>query len=496
MCFRQPPLSSGLRTLALLGLIGVAAGAARGVTETAPALAAIRTAITSVEAGRLTTPIIGPATAGGSKVTFLAKRQGRLAPRIVSDVTGWGERADGTFDFSVGQMTRVKGTDWYALEAIVASGARIEYLVSYGREYRLDPFNPRRLPSPQASEVVVPGYVPPRELVEPRASPGGSLRETALDSQALGRRCRLLVYTPAGFHPGADFGAAVFHDVESSSARAGVVQVLDWLIAHRAIDPVVAAFVSSGAGGGDRPAGPALRTFLVDELPAWLSARYGTTKNPGQRALLAVSFGAKDALDAVVTSDRGYLRLGLLIPGRRLGSADLEAAGAPRTYRVRAAILAGRYDQANLDTARRVREALGAAGDRVDYVEVPEGHSPRTWLNHLGRVLVSLFGPDALFTPAQCDRQESVTMSGLAGGPTIGTWPGDLLMPTPPATGEPPPEDTQTVTNLRDLVTALDGRPPRSDVETERPIAREAATLRRAAVDRLEQLEDAPGTTR
>jgi len=29
----------------------------------------------------------------------------------------------------------------------------------------------------------------------------------------------------------------------------------------------------------------------------------------------------------------------------------------------------------------------------VDYLEVPEGHTPRTWRNHLREVLVSLFGP-------------------------------------------------------------------------------------------------------
>ena len=55
-------------------------------------------------------------------------------------------------------------------------------------------------------------------------------------------------------------------------------------------------------------------------------------------------------------------------------------------------MLAGRYDQANVATARALRAALAGAGDVVDYSEVPEGHSPRTWLNHLTFVLVSLSG--------------------------------------------------------------------------------------------------------
>ena len=60
------------------------------------------------------------------------------------------------------------------------------------------------------------------------------------------------------------------------------------------------------------------------------------------------------------------------------------------------AILAGRYDHANLPTARGLRQALADAGHVVNYTEVPEGHSAVTWRNHLREVLVSLFGrPDA-----------------------------------------------------------------------------------------------------
>jgi enterochelin esterase-like enzyme len=39
-----------------------------------------------------------------------------------------------------------------------------------------------------------------------------------------------------------------------------------------------------------------------------------------------------------------------------------------------------------------VREALADAGHRVDYTEVPEGHSAVTWIHNLRVVLISLFG--------------------------------------------------------------------------------------------------------
>jgi len=88
--------------------------------------------------------------------------------------------------------------------------------------------------------------------------------------------------------------------------------------------------------------------------------------------------------------------VGLLIPGRRIGRADIDAIRARGAPFLRVAILAGQYDQANVATARSVRQAFAVAGHSVNYTEVPEGHSPRTWLNHLRVVLISLFGPPDL----------------------------------------------------------------------------------------------------
>jgi enterochelin esterase-like enzyme len=53
-------------------------------------------------------------------------------------------------------------------------------------------------------------------------------------------------------------------------------------------------------------------------------------------------------------------------------------------------ILSGRYDHANVPTARSLRQALTAAGHGVDYFEVPEGHSAVTWTTHVGQVLASV----------------------------------------------------------------------------------------------------------
>ena len=71
---------------------------------------------------------------------------------------------------------------------------------------------------------------------------------------------------------------------------------------------------------------------------------------------------------------------------------DLEAFTLQRDRRLQVAILAGLYDQANIATARNAEQTLTSSGHTVDFIEVPEGHNPATWRNHLRDVLISLFG--------------------------------------------------------------------------------------------------------
>jgi enterochelin esterase-like enzyme len=371
--------------------------------------AALEAAVAEVVAGRRTTPIIGePAASGEATVTFLARREGGLVPRIVSDVTGWGENTDGTFDFTAGRMTRVGHSEWYSLEATVAPRARVEYLIAYApADYRIDPYNPRQAAGPRvggarASEFVMPGYVTPREFEDPAVAPAGSLTEATVQSPALGAACRLIVYIPAGYRNQGEYPVAVLLDLRSNP----VSRVLDSLIARRAIEPIVAVLVGPTARGAEHAAGPPLRAFLTEELPAWLASRYAVAADAGGRAIMGISYGAKDALDAALGCGErpdppaavgcrtdAFGRLGLLIPGRRIVRADLESVAGRRGRRLRVAILAGLYDRANVGTARGLRQALADAGHAVDYIEVPEGHSAVTWTTHLSDLFVSLFGP-------------------------------------------------------------------------------------------------------
>lgn len=373
--------------------------------------------VAEVEAGRRTTPLIDqPEEGDGARVTFLVKSSGDRAPRIVSDATGWGGQPDDSFfDETVGTMSRLGSSGWYWLEAPVAPGARIEYLVVEGSaDYHLDPNNPRHTDFEGGnlySEFVTPPYLPPPELEGPRALPTGTVSEGRISSRALGGPRRVVVYKPPGFSDGMACPVAVFHSGVRVAEEGEAPRILDWLIAHGAIEPIVGVFLESYVPGDpSNHEGPPLRAFLNHEVPRWLASHCGVVRGEHPWAILAISYSAKDALDAALDPAGPYRRLGLLIPGRRLRPADLEGLAEAGERRLRVAILAGRYDTCNLPTAEATRDALVAAGHAVDYIEVPEGHTPTTWRNHLRDVLVSLFPPsDDAAPPGQDgDRLERV----------------------------------------------------------------------------------------
>ena len=382
-------------TIVLVGLISWLMSPAEA--PDAPALSAedasLLERIRLVDAGTRATPIVGDPSDGGSvRVTFLAKREGDSVPRVVSDVTGWGERADGGFDFSVGRMTRVGQTDWYALDAAIESAARIEYLIVYGpSDYRLDSHNPRRAQrvGGPASEAVGPGYTAPQEFQDPPTSPGGAITEAVITSRAIGSPRRVIVYTPPGYRPDRRYALAVFHDGGLVVNTGQAPRVIDWLIARQAIPPIVAVFVDPQVRAVDYRRGAPMREFVTDELLPWIARRYSVTIDPDERAVIGLSAGARGALDAAVSSAQ-FGRLGLLIPA--LDTADIDAIPSPGAHRLRVSIVAGTYDALNLPAARSARTVFADRGHVVDFTAVPEGHSRNTWRNHLRDVLVSLFG--------------------------------------------------------------------------------------------------------
>ena len=142
----------------------------------------------------------------------------------------------------------------------------------------------------------------------------GRLVTTTLHSGALGRRERVLVYTPPGYSASSTRRYPVvilLHGVPGRPEEFvdhGVVGRLDRLIATGAIPPVIAALPA----GSDHPeddnewadsevrVGERWESFLASDLVRWLDARYRTTARRAGRAIGGDSMGAFGAMNVAL----------------------------------------------------------------------------------------------------------------------------------------------------------------------------------------------------
>ncbi len=196
------------------------------------------------------------------------------------------------------------------------------------------------------------------------AAPHGRVISTSMRSRALGRRERVLVYTPPGYAASGTrrYPAVILlHGVPGRPEEFvghGVVGRLDRLIATGAIPPVIAVFPA----GSDHPeddnewadsevrTGERWETFLASDLVRWVDGRFRTIARRGGRAIGGDSMGGFGAMNvalhhrdefAAVSAWSGYFNANTPSvhhpgsPAWRAYSPQLYAAGLAPPLRIR-----------------------------------------------------------------------------------------------------------------------------------------------------------------
>lgn len=343
----------------------------------------------SIESGQTAVPVVR-----GDQVTFYAQGDGGSSPRLISDLTGWGEKPGGDFDFTVGKMHSIAGTNWFTLTARLDPLARVEYLFAYGvGDFRVDPRNARKVrrATGDASEVVGSSYAAPPEFSEPPSEPAGKITEAMVRGLILGQR-HVIVYTPPGYDPSRKYRLAIFHDGALVVNSGEAPRVLDWLIAHEKIHPVVAVFVDPVSRVTDFERDAPMRDFVATELMTWITSRYSVTPLASDHAIIGISAGAKAALAAMAAYPQVFGKSGLMLPAVDPSVTSKVPVRQGAADQLVAVVLSGALDHLNNGAAHLVRDELQNRGHVVKYIEVPEGHSTLTWKTHLRDVLTTLFG--------------------------------------------------------------------------------------------------------
>ena len=311
-------------------------------------------------------------------------------------------------------FARVDGTELWHLTIDLPERSRVEYKIERvtgeDRQWLMDPLNPRVAQDPYGANSVCYGRgyeTPPWVFPDTEARPG-RLERVLIPSEAFNERRAVQIYLPARFRSQRRYPLLIVHDGHDYLRFADFQTVLDNLIHHLEIAPMIVALTSSPERLREYAADPRQAVFLADELVPTLAKRYPLIDRPDARAVMGASFGGVAALSAAWQRPGFYG--GLLLQSGSFAFSDIGQHGrGPAFDPVARFVNAFREDPGHpcekvfvscgiyeslIYENRSLVPVLQAAQMELRYVEARDGHNWDNWRDHLREGLSWLFpGP-------------------------------------------------------------------------------------------------------
>ncbi len=325
-----------------------------------------------------------------SRVTFFYLSEDAQTVALQGDWTHWQTAAP---------MTYLPDTPlWYRVERFPRA-ARLEYRIVVNGHPRLDPRNPRTAPSGFGpnSELVMPDYRAPRELIETPIA-RGVVEQHWMYSAALKDRRTFWICLPPGYDPRRTYPVAYFNDGDGYLHFADLPRIMDFLISANAIKPFIAVLIKPNEREKEYARNNTYVRFLANELVPWLDDNYPTIALASARAIVGASLGA---LMAAHTARRRHTTFGLVACQSGAYSYQHDALlrdyAATQNLGIKFHFVVGEYET-DLDGSgkaehdlvaaqKRFAELLRSLGYSVASAEYPEGHQWGFWRAHLGDAL-------------------------------------------------------------------------------------------------------------
>jgi len=281
-------------------------------------------------------------------------------------------------------------------------------------EHYLDPLNPRVFPEGD-SHIDAPGsyYLgseakPNRYLQHAGDVSSGSLEKVEIESQVLGAKRTITMYTPATYLGSSKLLPLVLlFDGESYIIDVAAPTILDNMIAGRAIPPVIVAFVHTrGTRDDDLQPNAKYQQFIAKELVPWIRKKYRISKDPKLNVVAGSSFGGLAAaytgfvhpeLFGNILSQSGsfwwsptYLQD--VSPSPNAGWMVKQFAES-KVKPLRFYMSVGSWESAGMLSGNRILSSvLRGKGNEVIYSEVVSGHNYVNFQESFPDGLIALLG--------------------------------------------------------------------------------------------------------
>jgi len=315
---------------------------------------------------------------------------------VPGDLNGWSAAAD--------SMKRIQGTQLFFLEKSVEAAARFEYKLAVDSTWILDPINQQQAIGGYGpnSEVWMPKYAPPQDIVYTDSIAHGRLDSLSFKSALLKRTHPVFVYLPTGYKSShKKYPTLYVTDGGEYITLALMLNVLDNLIADKRIEPIVAVFVDPRTD--IRDAATSTRMFdyslsdtfvnaLVSELRPKLLRRYRMDPSPDNTGIMGASLGGLVSAYAAYTRPDVFGLAACQSPAFRWEDdaiIKLIARGSKKP--IRFYIDTGTIRDAQ-EGARRMKSVLEQKGYELFYAEYPESHNWVNWRARLADILEYFWG--------------------------------------------------------------------------------------------------------
>lgn len=344
-----------------------------------------------------------------SLVTFVYYGRVGLRVTVPSDLNGWDTKAD--------EMSRVGDTDLYYLTLELPRDARIDYKFYVDNVWMLDPLNPNSVSGGFGpnSELSMPDYEFPMEIVGNDSIPHGVVEVHHFESTIMNNSRNVHVYTPAGYRPvrmkavstvdggehvGEDSGfAGTYHtifvqDGAEYISLGSMVDVLDNVISAGKIPPAIAVFIDPVDRNFEYWANPDYERMVVGELLPYIRAEYDVAREPGKTAIMGASLGGSISLVISVKHSDIFGNCGsqsgaFAVDGGNLFDMMEKMPRQPVKFYLDTGVI-GDLDTEN----RRMRDILEMKDYTLMYQEFNEGHSWGNWRAHIDDMLIFFWGKE------------------------------------------------------------------------------------------------------
>ena len=326
-----------------------------------------------------------------STVTFVYRGPAsRVA--VSSDLNGWSASGD--------PMSRLDDTEFFVLTKTLHRAGRFEYKFIVDSTWMLDPFNPQQAMGGFGpnSEVWMPGYVPPVEILPREEIAHGEIDTLEFQSTILGRTHPVFVYHPPGAAPAAGFPCLVVTDGGEYLALGLMHTILDNLIADGRIRPLMALFIDPRTDINDSRTSTRVHdyamsdtfvSFLVREFLPRMRSALPLAQTSTQTGIMGCSLGGLIATYAAFRYPETFGFCAAQSPAywwNNEAMIHLVRESARKDFRPY--LDTGTLRDA-APQARAMRAVFDMKGYPCVYAEYPEGHNWVNWRAHIDDILFS-----------------------------------------------------------------------------------------------------------